>query len=221
MHRPFKLLVATLLVLVSVSAAEAGPIIYFDSYRSLTTDGFVQDTTATGAFSVRGPGTLNRSHNSFIGETIIDSAGHPYERIRAAGNLNAIFRNGPADLETNLFTTFQLDRQYTANLSVSFTARRDSFAEGFLFDENTQTMLAQVIVDEGLGRLLFDGVLEPGLYSYYLLAQVDTLGGAGFNDPFASFSGDLNLREFSPVPEPGTMTLLGLGLAAAWRRRKR
>jgi hypothetical protein len=44
-----------------------------------------------------------------------------------------------------------------------------------------------------------------------------------FNDGRWGFNGHVDLQavdQTTPVPEPGTMTLLGLGLAAAYRRRR-
>jgi len=79
-------------------------------------------------------------------------------------------------------------------------------------------MLAQIIVDEGTRRLQYEGILEPGVYSYYLQTQINT--GEGFHQSRGQLGGDLVLTQFTPVPEPATMTLFGVGLAATvWRRR--
>jgi hypothetical protein len=218
MSRMLPLSIVLLLALAAVPAAEAGPIIYFDTYRSLNIDGTLFETTATGSWYASGGDGPTRLQNSTIGELRIDPGGHPYELTWASAGLFAN-RFQAANLSTSLMTSFLLDSPYTANLDAFASARNDGYAEGFLFDDNTQTMLAQIIVDEGTARLRYDGVLEPGMYSYYLFAQLNTPGGA--SDHQAQFGGDLELTPFTPVPEPGTMTLVGLGLAAAWRARRR
>lgn len=208
-----------LLALASAPAAEAGPIIYFDTYRSLDVNGTMFENSSAGFWSVfHRDGNTNGSQMTNIGEARIDPQGHPYELIRGSGNLNSA-RLDAANLSTDLFTSFMLDSPYSASLDAFVSARDAGYAEGYLFDETTQTMLAQVMVETGTARLQYEGILEPGLYSYYLFAQLDTPGTT--NDHRASFGGDFELRQFTPVPEPATMSLFGLGLAAVWRKRQR
>ncbi|HUQ89809.1 MAG TPA: hypothetical protein VM096_19760, partial [Vicinamibacterales bacterium] len=177
MNRTLPTLVV-LLLLVGAPFAEAGTIVYFDSYRSLNINGTVQDTTAIGPVSLSGGPGITRIQTSNIGESLVDSAGHPFERIRANATLNSRFNAGPANLSTDLATSFVLDVPYTANLNYSLSGRFDGRSEGFFFDENTQTMLAQVFTEEGTGRLLYQGVLAPGAYSLFLLSEIHTLGGS-------------------------------------------
>jgi hypothetical protein len=203
-----------------VPTAEAGTIIYFDTYRSLETNGTLQSSTANGEWFARdNTTTINRSQWSFIPEFLVDGAGNPFQRIRAHGTLNVV-REGTADHSTDLFTRLLLDAPYSADLDVSLRGDGDGEAQGYLFNETTQTMLAQVMVESGAQRLLFEGVLEPGIYSYFLQADIHTPDGMRLAGHSAAFSGDLDLRAFSPVPEPATMTLFGVGLAAVWQRRR-
>jgi hypothetical protein len=222
MTRMVQFLSALLLALAFVPVAEAGPIVYFDIYRSLNVNGTLFENSTTGGWSATDPGPgFTRLHSSNIGQSVFAPAGYQYERIRATGALFAGATDDPENLSTytDLFTSFVLDVPHTVNLDVFLSGRNDGYVEGFFYNETTQMMLAQAVVDEGIQRLRYDGVLEPGVYSYYLFARIIETGL--FADSAAEFSGDLNLIPPPPVPEPATMTLLATGLVAAWRARRK
>jgi hypothetical protein len=203
-----------LATLLNVPITEAGPIVYFDTYRSLSANGQLLESTDTGQWWRSLP--VNNGSAEHRSE-ILQSG------IRATVNLAALSNtsgSAGADLSSQLFTSFEIDVPYSASLDLGLSAIGDpAYLEGYFYDQNTQTMLAEVVVDSGIGRLLYEGVLEPGLYSFYLLSQVNAPAGPYFGH--GTINGDLALEPFAPVPEPATLTLFGMGLAAtAWRRRR-
>ena len=212
-----KRILGTLLLLVAplinAPTAEAGPIVYFDTHRSLDANGQFFESTATGVFDVSATGSDGTAaeHRSDISQSGISTV----VNMSGLSNVNG----GPGiNNTTQLFTSFAIDVPYSADLDITLLGRDDARSEGYLFDQNTGTMLAQVMVDSGFAHLMFQGILDPGLYDFFLLSEVTAPTGPFFGH--ATSVGDFALQEFTPVPEPATMTLFGIGLAAAWWRKR-
>jgi hypothetical protein len=225
MTRLLRLLVVLLPTLAFVPSAEAGSIVYFDIYRSLNVNGTVFENTTTGHWSaISSSSGINSSHSSWIGRTLFTPEARQYEAIDVNGIVRA-WGDRPDNMSTDFFTSFVLDVPHTADLRAGLFRIREGYAEGFFYNETTQTMLAQAQTPlaqaVSSNGLLYQGVLEPGVYSLYLGARIETLGGPGVNDSAAQSAGTLALTPPALVPEPATMTLFGAGLAAtAWWRRK-
>jgi hypothetical protein len=220
MTRATRLLSALLLALAFVQVAEAGPIVYFDITRSLEVNGTRYENHTTGHWSASDPtpGTT-RHHSSNIGIST-SLPGFYSERITTTGTqLNAFSGEGPINATTEFFTRFALDDPHTVILDALLVARDFGYAEGFFLNETTGVMLAEGAIRDNFRRLQYAGLLDPGVYSYYLFAQINT--GLGFHQSHARFGGDLELIAPAPIPEPATMTLLATGLLAAWRARRR
>ena len=214
-------------MLVAVPIAEAGPIVYFDSYRSLEVDGQLQENSTTGTWGAfierNGPGIHNGHTLGTIGEKRFDAAGNPYDFIRPDARLLAYSLFDPnaaaADFMASFSTSFLLDSPYAIDFDIFLDTNGHGVAQGSLFAESTQTMLAGATATNAFRRLTYTGVLEPGIYTLAFLAQLSE--PAGRHDGSADFFGEIELRPFTPVPEPATLSLFGIGLAAVWRQKRR
>jgi hypothetical protein len=206
-----------LTALLAAPVAEAGPIVYFDMMRSVSLFGQHFENTTTGQWDVLKSTVLPlcclADHRSNIGQL----------GIRAQFNM-AILSNSDTGPSVNnisqLFTSFALDVPYLADLDFGLGATDSAHTEGFLYDQTNDIMLAELILDAGFKGLTYEGVLQPGLYSLYLLTQVSAPAGKYFGHGQVSGNLDLTSQDPAVIPEPATMTLFGMGLVAtAWRRR--
>lgn len=109
--------------------------------------------------------------------------------------------------------------RFVGNALESFTTAGVSFR---LYDVTAGTTVVDRLVaidDGGSGVLNEAGTLPAGRYEVAMFAGVDVY--ADFNDQFPGADASLDIRfEVSPVPEPMTLALIGIGLGCAVASRR-
>ena len=132
--------------------------------------------------------------------------------------------------------------QATANAVSTFRVEMDSFYDftwtsttsSLTNDGYTVSFTQTLRFEDEMGMILFesvltdeeafeggdlDGVLAPGLYTLTAISNVE-VSGEGILGALASAEGNFS-GTITPVPEPGTAMLIGLGLAILGRRPRR
>ena len=158
---------------------------------------------SSGNWLLAGDGQLNNSINAQTGSAVAYSSG-------------------------SMFATFSIDQPYR----YSFLGGIGESPFGFDVFEATLSTSGTPIFDYRLESAGFQedgGMLLPGTYDFFVLGR--TTVGCGFSSgedctfqqAVASFSFRLQLsaQEAPAVPEPGTMILLGSGLAGVLAARRR
>jgi hypothetical protein len=175
--------------------------------------------TATGSQSLSSALSTDARHFSATGRT------SAIAEVPAAGNGTNAGAGGGAIITWD----FRLDQAEPFDFHATVTTSGDDVSLrlrttlGAVFDSHFEP----VFEDEDLfthgGTTSHHGWLEAGRYSFFVQSSSGLFVLDGIHSGSTSFDLNLDLAPVAPTPEPGTMSLIGSGLAAfaVGRRRRR
>ena len=189
-----------------------------------------RENQQSGADTLFSTVTATSGPNSATGtQSLSSTLSSDSRQFSASGRTSAIAEspfsgdgtNAGAGGDTYVTWDFRLDQPYLFDFDTALTPSADDVSVIFrtslsaMHGSRFDSIFSHESVNAGGGTITDHGRLEAGLYSFFFQTSAGVFTFEGSKAGTINLNFKLDLTPASPVPEPGTMSLLGAGLCGA------